>query len=230
MPPAAASGSGADKYMHPTVFNAFEEICGGLSIHGGVLEIGASPHHQTLLALPALKGAAKRIGVGLDGEAEGDGYTIRQMNSHDLSSFADGSFELVLSNSMLEHDGQFWLTLQEARRVTAPGGYVLIGVPTFGRMGKIPGRKLLRLLSKVPLIGTRWRKASEAAGASSLTLGVHDFPRDYYRFSEQAMTDVLLAGLEIIGTRMIMSPSRVIGLGQKPEGSGMRIEASKCPF
>lgn len=203
--------------MHPTVFNAFDEICGRLDVLGNVLEIGASPHHQTLLALPSLSGAAQRIGVGLDGESQGDGYTIRHTNSHDLSAFSDGAFQLVLSNSMLEHDGHFWLTLQEARRVTAPGGYVLIGVPGFGRMGNVPGGKLLKILSKVPLIGRHWRQASEATDASSLTLGLHDFPRDYYRFSEQAMTDVLLHGLEPISTRLVMSPPRVIGLGQKPD-------------
>lgn len=210
--------------MHPTVFNAFDDICSRLSVLGNVLEIGASPHHQTLLALPALRGAAQRIGVGLDGRAEGEGYTIRQTNSHDLSAFSDGSFQLVLSNSMLEHDGHFWLTLQEARRVTAPGGYILIGVPGFGSMGEIPGRKFLKLLSKLPLIGRHWRQASNAAGAASLTLGLHDFPRDYYRFSEQAMTDVLLEGFEKISTRLIMSPPRVLGLGQKPDGPSTRTE------
>lgn len=215
MSPATAAGSGGIKNMHPSVFNAFDEICGKLSVPGTVLEIGASPQHQTLLALPALRGAAQRIGVGLDGAAEGDGYKILQMNSHDLSAFADGAFQLVLSNSMLEHDGHFWLTLQEAHRVTAPGGHILIGVPSFGRMGEIPTRKLLRILKKLPLIGRHWQDASRAVDAASLTLGLHEFPRDYYRFSEQAMTDVLLDGMEIISTRLILSPPRVIGLGRK---------------
>lgn len=201
--------------MHPVVFQTFDALCRDLAVHGSVLEIGASPDHQTLLTLPSLRGAAQRLGVGLDGETTRDGYRIRRINSHNLD-FVDGAFQLVLSNSMLEHDGHFWLSLDEARRVTAPGGYIILGVPSFSRMGEVPGRKLLKLLSKIPLIGDTWRAAVVASDASSLTLGLHDFPRDYYRFSEQAMTDILLEGMEQISTRLILSPPRVIGLGRKP--------------
>jgi SAM-dependent methyltransferase len=202
--------------MHPSVFQAFDAVCRSLAIDGSVLEIGASPDHQTLLALPSLSDAAERLGVGLDGEAEGDGYRIRRIDSHDLSVFADGTFQLVLSNSMLEHDGRFWLSLEEAKRVIAPGGHIVLGVPSFSRMGEVPGRHLIKLLSRIPLIGNQWRTARIACDASSLTLGLHEFPRDYYRFSERAMTDVLLDGLENISTRVILSPPRVIGIGRRP--------------
>lgn len=202
--------------MHPEVFQAFDEICRRLPIAGDVIEIGASPHHQTLLTLPSLRGAAQRLGVGLDGEAEGDGYSIRQQDAHDLSQFADETFQLVLSNSMLEHDGHFWLTLAEARRILALGGYLILGVPGFSRMGDVPGCGLVKWLSELPVIGQNWNKVGAALGASSLTLGLHGFPGDYYRFSEQAMIDVLLAGLEGINTRLLLSPPRVIGFGQKP--------------
>jgi hypothetical protein len=201
--------------MHPVVFEAFERLCSGLSIRGRVLEIGASPHHQTLLTMPALVRATERIGIGLDGAAEGEGYSIRRGNAHDLSEFADGSFELVLSNSMLEHDPKFWLSTAEARRITAPGGYLAVGVPSYAEMGAVPALRLLRKVSRLPLFGRPWHHALEASEASSLTLGLHNFPGDYYRFSEQAMRDVILESMDVIATNVLLQPPRVIGLGRK---------------
>lgn len=200
--------------MHPIVYRKFVSLCQDLPLSGAVLEIGASPHHPTLLAMPSLHRAASRVGVGLDGDHDGDGYAIRHLNSHDLSVFADASFELVLSNAMLEHDPRFWLTLREAYRVLAPGGWMVLGVPGFGAMGSVPGRQLWRDLAGAS------REASalaDAIGASSLTLGVHNYPADYYRFSEQAMRDVLLDGLAELDISVIMQPPRVVGRGRKPK-------------
>ena len=45
--------------------------------------------------------------------------------------FDDESFVLVMSNAVLEHDKHFWLTLAEMKRVTRPGGLMVIGVPGF---------------------------------------------------------------------------------------------------
>jgi SAM-dependent methyltransferase len=205
--------------MHPVIFDVFEKLCGPLAIRGRVLEIGASPHHQSLLGMRALAEAEERIGIGLDGEAEGEGYSIRQGNAHDLSAFSDGSFELVLSNSMLEHDPKFWLTVAEARRVTATGGYLAIGVPGYGRMGALPGRKLLKALSRLPFMKADHRHDFAATGAASLTLGVHNYPGDYYRFSEQAMRDVIFEGMDVISIDLKFQPPRVVGLARKASGA-----------
>jgi SAM-dependent methyltransferase len=202
--------------MHPIIFETFEKLCAPLAIRGRVLEIGASPDHQCLLGMRALAQAAERIGIGLDGAMEGEGYSIRHGNANDLSAFADGSFELVLSNSMLEHDPKFWLSIAEARRVTAPGGYLAVGVPAYGKMGAVPARRLFKRLSKLPLIGARRRHEFAASAASSLTLGIHNFPGDYYRFSEQAMRDVILEGMDVISTNVLFQPPRVFGLARRP--------------
>src|SRR5258708_38114803 len=115
--------------MQAAIFQAFDTLCAGLAINGRVLEIGASPEHHTLLTMPSLANATERIGVGLDGSTQANAYSIRQASAHDLSTFADGAFQLVLSNSMLEHDPRFWLSVAEAKRVTAPSGYLIVGVP-----------------------------------------------------------------------------------------------------
>lgn len=202
--------------MHDEVYTAFERLCRPLAITGKVLEIGASPFHQSLLTLPCLSRASGRIGVGLDGAFKGPAYEIRQMNAHALTDFDDGAFQLVLSNSMLEHDPQFWLTLAEARRVTARGGHLALGVPGYVSMGTTPLRKLFRKLVRLPLVGHRWRDISTALDASSLTLGIHDYPGDYYRFSTQAMAEVLLAGMVDVTVQTVLSPPRILGIGRKP--------------
>ncbi len=201
--------------MDALIFAAFEALCAPLGVSGAVLEIGASPLHPSLLAMPCLAGAAERIGVGLDGAAETPGWRIEQADAHDLSRFGDGRFALVLCNSMLEHDPRFWLTLAEARRVLAPGGWLVLGVPGYGAMGTVPGAGLVRRLARLPWLGRRWRPAMEALAASSVTLGLHHFPGDYYRFSAAALREVLLEGLEAVETQTLMLPPRVLGRGRK---------------
>jgi SAM-dependent methyltransferase len=202
--------------MHPKIYAEFETICRTLNFKGRVLEIGASPQHQSLLGLPSLDFATKRIGIGLDGAVKNNRFEIIHRNAHDLSCFDNGSFDLILCNSMLEHDPQFWRTVAEAYRVAAKGAWFVYGVPGYAQGGAIPVPRLLRFLSKLPLIGHPWNNLRQTLQASSLSLAIHHYPADYYRFSEQAMAEILLSGLERIETRLVMSPPRVIGIGQKP--------------
>ena len=202
--------------MHPKVFEAFDRLLAPLAITGEVLEIGASPDHRSLLTLPVLARAARRIGVGGDGAGVGEGYEIVAGDVNRLAAFADGAFDLVVCNATLEHDPRFWLLLAEARRVTRSGGWQAFGAPGFAAMGSVPGTRQIRRLAALPWIGRRWRAAAEALEASSATLGQHDFPGDYYRFSEQAMAEVILEGLEQTRTLLVMNPPRVLGLGRKP--------------
>lgn len=201
--------------MHPTIYAEFNSICQTMKITGHVLEIGASPHHQCLLGLPALDTAKTRIGIGLDGALQTERYEIIHRNAHDLSCFADATFDLILCNSMMEHDPQFWRTLAEAYRVAAKGAWFVYGVPGYSAGGVLKLPRFWRLLSKLPLIGHECKSLGQGLQASTLTLAVHNYPADYYRFSEQAMAEVLLCGLERIETHLVMNPPRVIGRGQK---------------
>ena len=198
------------------MYDAFNTICGNLVVTGRVLEIGASPNHPTLLDLPSLRNATERIGIGLDGMAVRPGYRILMADAHDLSMFPDSHFALVLCNAMLEHDPYFWRTLEEAHRVTASGGWLVFGVPGYGAMGSVPGQRVIARLARLPWIGRRWRAIMEVLSASSVTLGVHDFPGDFYRFSEQALAQVILQGLTDTSTRVLLAPPRVLGWGRKP--------------
>jgi hypothetical protein len=97
----------------------------------------------------------------------------------------------------------------------------------------VPGPKSLLCLpgyADPPL--SRWRVAGRAleraAGsnarlgrrigrwlAGTPTLGIHNYPGDYYRFSAQAMTEVFLAGYQQVRVQAIMQPPRIIGWGRR---------------
>jgi len=44
---------------------------------------------------------------------------------------------------------------------------------------------------------------------------VHDYPGDYFRFSEQAMREVLLQNMLVLTTRVLGAPPRLLGVGRK---------------
>ncbi len=52
--------------------------------------------------------------------------------------FADGSFDVVVSTSALEHDPMFWVTFLEMVRVAKDGGYVYLDVPSNGAFHRYP--------------------------------------------------------------------------------------------
>lgn len=205
--------------MHPVVFGEFERICTRLGIGGSVLEIGAVPAASSLLCLPALAGAREKIGINLDGPHRYRDFTIERGNANAMPGFADARFDAVLCNSVLEHDRRFWLTLAEIRRVTRPGGWIVIGTPGFRRgwsdraqewLGRLP---LLGRMAGMPRLG--------ALLTATLTLQVHDAPADYWRFSPQAFAEVFLEHLDEVEVRTLMQPPRIIGVGRKPAAAAV---------
>lgn len=194
--------------MHEIVHGQFRELCRHYPTSGAVLEIGAVPDGSTLLALPELSAAASRVGINLDGPGSFGGFEIVGGNANAMP-FADASFDLVLCNAMLEHDPRFWLTLTEIRRVLRVGGIAMIGVPGYVR-GSGMWAKLAGVTGRV--LRSAW---IDGVAASTQVLQVHDFPGDYYRFSEQALREVLFEGFELLEQRAVMVPPRLIGVGRK---------------
>lgn len=204
--------------MSPEVMAEFQRILNSEPISGPVLEVGSIPGEDCLLRLPSLEGMASKTGINI--EPMPDDGDIRMVcgNANRMSMFPDRSFGCVLCNSTLEHDARFWETLAEIRRVTAPEGLIVIGVPGFRDMGleSIAPRKSVagRVLSALS-----WLTGNDALLAGTITLGVHNFPGDYYRFTEQAVREVLLEGLVERKCRWVMSPPRIIGWARKSAAS-----------
>ena len=201
--------------MSPEVCAAFEEICRGEAIAGPVLEVGAVPGPESLLRLAALAGIAGKTGLNLEAFPSADEIRMVTGNANRMDMFPDSSFGCVLCNATLEHDARFWETLAEIRRVVAPGGLVVIGVPGYRGMGPeflAPPRSLAGRVIRTLAALTR----ADALLAGTVTLGEHRFPGDYYRFTEQAMREVFLEGLVEPRCRWVMSPPRIIGWARRP--------------
>jgi ubiquinone/menaquinone biosynthesis C-methylase UbiE len=180
-------------------------------LRGTVLEVGATPDDDTLLNLPALGGVAEKIGLNRIGAGEFKNFKIIAGDANAMEGFPDHRFDAVLCNATLEHDKFFWKSLAEIRRVTKPGGHIIIGTPGYGI---IPfEKKVGRWLRLFP---RRLRPALGGLQHSTLTLAVHNFPGDYYRFSEQTYREVFFENLRDVVIQFVMSPPRIIGHGIKP--------------
>ena len=177
--------------MHPDQFRAFDRICAERGAGGSVLEVGAVPADDTLLCLGALAGAARKVGINIDGPATWRDFDILKADADDLSLFRDGEFDTVLCNAVLEHDLHFWRAVAEMRRVTRPGGLIVIGVPGFVEGGPAPW---WARMDRVPVVRRLFRRRRASLLASTPVLGIHDFPSDYYRFSPRAVAELTTAG------------------------------------
>lgn len=140
--------------MHETVHRRFSELCRRYPAGGAMLEIGATPTADTLLALPELAGATSRIGINLDGPSQAAGFEIVGGNANAMPQFADASFDLVLCNATLEHDPHFWLTLAEIRRVLRPSGLAMLGVPGYLATKPLLSRLAGRVSRALPHAGS----------------------------------------------------------------------------
>ena len=210
--------------MSPEVYSAFDSICHSEAPEGPILEVGAVPGPDSLLNLPSISRVQDKIGLNMESFTDEqnivqhfDSSPVIKMitgNANHMDMFADNTFGCVLCNSTLEHDPRFWETLIEIRRVTRPGGLIVIGVPGFRGMGpsylaqphSFAGRGI-RLLARI----TR----ADALLAGTNTLGEHFFPGDYYRFTEQAIMEIFLEGLVEKRCRWVMTPPRIIGWARK---------------
>ena len=178
-----------------------------------MLEVGAVPTDACLLNMKSLASATEKIGVDLEGPSEYKDFKILKANANCLNCFEDGRFDTVLCNAVLEHDKFFWKTVSEIKRVTKPGGWIVIGVPGYARL---KAEKYKSVLGKIPLL-RRLKSHQYLNGlfTSTVTFHVHNHPGDFYRFSAQAISDSLLDSLEDIEVHTLMVPPRLIGVGRK---------------
>ncbi len=204
--------------MHQRVYQEFERICAARPISGSVLEVGAIPNEGSLLCLKSLAGASEKIGLDYSGPFEFRDFKIVPGNANQMDCFPDNRFDVVLCNATLEHDKYFWKTFAEIKRVAKPGGFIVIGVPGFTR---IKGGLHKSILSRAPLLNRlKYHQYLNVLFTGTVTFQIHNHPGDFYRFSAQAMREVILEGLDDIDVRTIMLPPRVIGTGIKPLSVG----------
>jgi SAM-dependent methyltransferase len=83
---------------------------------------------------------------------------------------ADESFDAVISGQTFEHDGWFWVTMQNIARVLKPGGHAIIIAPSAGGVHRHPvdcyrflpdSMAALARWAGLTLLGTRWDSESK---------------------------------------------------------------------
>jgi 2-polyprenyl-3-methyl-5-hydroxy-6-metoxy-1,4-benzoquinol methylase len=202
--------------MSPEIYSTFEQLISQQPLFSSVLEVGAQANKTDLICMPALQYSAKKIAIGHDcPDAVINDIHYKKMNANDMSYFKDESFDLILCNSMLEHDAYFWKTIAEIHRLLAPNGMLIVGVPIYDGMGLKQLSKerhlIIKLIGKIAKVFR-----TDALNASTLTLGTHHYPDDFYRFSPSAVSTIFLAGLKNIQSIKVMTPPRIIAYGFKP--------------
>jgi ubiquinone/menaquinone biosynthesis C-methylase UbiE len=164
--------------MSPKVFACFEQVATeyfGQRRPRSVLEVGAG--NSTLLSITAFR-QSRRVALNML-PFTNPSPELRQCelvvgNSNNLSQFNDGEFDCVMSCSVLEHDKFFWRSVAEIRRILAPGGLFVVGVPIY-----------MTLPTDVMDTTLTFRRH-----------GLH-YDADFYRFSEQCVREVVLEDLSV---------------------------------
>lgn len=99
-----------------------------------VLEIGSMDVNGTLRSVVPPDRDVRYTGADL---AAGPGVDVVIQHTGELP-FETASFDAVVSSSCLEHDPQFWTTVDEAVRVTKPGGFIYLSTPSNGQFHSHP--------------------------------------------------------------------------------------------
>jgi len=191
--------------MSPEVLQVYKQCLAKYRNSGPVLEIGATPK-TALIDLPELHHHDERIAINADPHA--CNARIMHLNSHDLSDFADEHFSMILCNAVWEHDLFFWQSLKEITRLCQARGLLILGLPSFGAMQQWQNhlgykKHLLRFL-----LPREWQ-------AASLTLGLHHYPDDFYRFSASAIRQLLKDDWQILEQIECMQAPRLITVAQR---------------
>lgn len=162
--------------MSPKVYETFLEIAKkyfGSNVPKSVLEIGAA--NWTLLNIPCFQEAQK---TALNASFRPDFPKLDKLRlaigNSNCMEFDDDEFDCIMSSSVLEHDKYFWHSIAEIYRTLSTHGLLIIGVPIY---------------MDLP---TDWKN-------TTLTFKRHGkaYNADFYRFSEQAVREVLFEKLEI---------------------------------
>jgi len=214
--------------MNPALYSRFEQLFHEYPPSGNeILEVGATANvSETLLSI--FKNISKTyhcVGINIKvNSADNLPYTLIQCNGNDMNTFDDESFDAVTCNAVLEHDKFFWKTIAEVRRVLKPEGLCYVGVPCFLKKRNLVQKTLLKLrnsrfLRSIPLLYALAWKAIGTQLAATSTYMYHSSPHDFYRFSVDAVKDVMLEGFAVLHLEYVLNPVRIIAVGRKPKAT-----------
>jgi len=190
--------------MHPKVNSTYQRLAEKYEMSGPFLEVGVGNREAAILSGSYFLGRPERFATNLSDkeileEPEQASIQFIRCNSNDMRAvFAEGQFGTVLSNAVIEHDKYFWRSLDEMKRILAPGGILAIGAPAY-----VPRTQLKDTLDE-----TRLSKAT-------ITMDLHAMP-DYWRFSRMAFEEVICEGLELLELCVVGRVPVMLAVARKP--------------
>jgi SAM-dependent methyltransferase len=187
---------------HAKIVREFETLAETHNARGPYLEVCIGPQKNAVLLDEYFSGEERHT-VGLEAATESNGVTFNRGNPNDMRDlFVNGRFSTVFWNGALAHDRYFWRSLEEIKRVLAPGGVLIVAAPGYSKKAKF-GLKV---------VGAKGSPIDNA----TVTPRVHLSRPDYWRVSPQAMKQTILEGFEVREVHISMLVPWVFGVGVKP--------------
>jgi len=182
-----------------SVAQIYNKIISDVAPTGNILAVGDSARDHAILNMQYFKDNRENINaIGINIVKSHCGpfnhFEIKYCNAHNIE-YPDGYFDSVLSIMMLEHDPEFWLSVNEMKRVLKNGGSFIIGIPGFVNPIKISSDKF-------------------HLGNGTICYENHGDP-DCYRFSPHAFEYFIFKGMDRVRIFYSKLPPRLIGTGYK---------------
>lgn len=170
-------------YRWTKALRRLERAIGTVRPEMRIVDVGCGLNNDYLVALRRMRGVE---GVAVDFKPEAAEYIREKLKmpvhagTLEGARFESGSFDLVSMNEYLEHEPNPREVLAEARRITAPGGYVSIEVPYAEGL-------------TARMFGSRWSQV--------------DAPRHLIHFTGKTLADMLRrTGYELVHTETYAMP------------------------
>jgi hypothetical protein len=186
---------------HAKILREFQTLAETHNARGPYLEVCVGPPKNAVLLDDYFSG--ERQAIGPEAATEINGVTFNRGNPNDMRDlFEDGRFSTVLWNGALAYDKYFWRSLDEIKRVVAPGGVLIVAAPGYSKKAKF-GQKV---------VGAKDSPIDNA----TVTPRVHSSRPDYWRVSPQAMKQTILEGFDVREVHTSMLAPWVFAVGVKP--------------
>ena len=187
---------------HPDAIDlVYNDIITKIAPKGKVLGAGDSPFPHAVLNMkyfhdhPVEEGHAINIEKSHEGSL--NNFKVIHGDANDMP-YEDNYFDFVYTVMMLEHNPNFWLSVQEMHRVLNPGSPLMIAIPGF--VGQ-------------PEYAVNDPRDHWGHGTSCYE---NHTPCDCYRFSPDFFKFFALKDFDNAVVYHAMFPPRLIGVGYKP--------------